>query len=151
MMPSMPLWGKYNRKIAERLQKLRYAGGFDSTSAAERNMRLVSGKAQLPEQGISLALYWLVDESDGVIADAKFQAIGPTALLAIADGICEMAIRKNYDQLSRLSAELIDRHLREKKEIPAFPEECSSLFKFGAGSRLQSRRGVRGYRMRILV
>ncbi|MBI3508925.1 MAG: NifU family protein [Chlamydiia bacterium] len=82
-------------------------------------MRLVTGR-----EG-NLCLYWLIDETDGVIADAKFQAIGPIALLAAAEIACELCLRKNYDQASRLSAELIDRHVRERKDIPAFPKECA--------------------------
>jgi len=72
-----------------------------------------------------LSLYWLVDESDGVVADAKFQAWGPIGLIAAAEVVSELVLRKNYDQASRLSADLIDQHVRDRKETPAFPKECS--------------------------
>ena len=81
-------------------------------------MRLVAGR-----EG-KVCLYWLVDEADGVIADAKFQAFGPVGLIAAAEIASELVLRKNYDQASRISAELLDQHLRDKKETPAFPKEC---------------------------
>ena len=33
-------------------------------------------------------------------------------------------LRKNYDQVSRLTTDLIDQHVRDRKETPAFPKEC---------------------------
>ena len=81
-------------------------------------MRCVIGK-----EG-PLHLYWLVDESDGIIADAKFQAFGPVGLIAAAEVATELVLRKNYDQVSRLTADLIDQHVRDKKEVSAFPKEC---------------------------
>ncbi len=81
-------------------------------------MRLVIGR-----EG-TLSFYWLVDESDGVIADAKFQAYGPIGLIAAAEVASELVIRKNYDQISRLTADLIDQHVRDRKEKAAFPKEC---------------------------
>ena len=66
----------------------------------------------------------MVDEADGVIADARFQAFGPPTLVAAAEIACELALRKTYDQASRISEELIDRHVRDQKETKAFPEEA---------------------------
>lgn len=80
-------------------------------------MRYVQGR-----EG-NLCLYWLVDESDGVIADAKFQVLGPIGLIAAAEIASELVLRKNYDQVSRISADLIDQHVRDRKDIPAFPKE----------------------------
>jgi NifU-like protein len=70
-------------------------------------------------------LYLLVDEADGIIADAKFEAFGPTALIGAAEVACELLIRKNYDQAKRLSADLIDRQVRDKNEENAFPNDVS--------------------------
>lgn len=88
-------------------------------------MRLSIGEEGTIGDGHSLNLYLLVDESDGIIADAKFQAFGPTALIGAMDAAAELLIRKNYDQARRLSADLIDKHLRDHPNIPAFPQEVS--------------------------
>lgn len=121
----MHYWEQFSKKLKNRLDRLQNVGAFKPEEATSKAMRLVTG-----EEGtlcLSVRFFWLVDESDGVIADAKFQAFGPIALLAAADLACELVLRKTYAQASRLSAELIDQHVRDKKEIPAFPKECASL------------------------
>lgn len=47
--------------------------------------------------------------------------------MAAAESACELIVGKNYDQAKRLGADLIDKKLRDKPEIPAFPEETLSL------------------------
>lgn len=102
-------------KLDKRLASLRYVGFFTFGQAEEKGMRLVTGR-----EG-NVCLYWLVDEADGIIADAKFQAFGPVALIAAAEIASELALRKNYDQASRISADLIDQHLRDQKNTPVLP------------------------------
>ena len=111
-------WELFSKKLREKLDRLRYVGSFDPKTAEEKNMRAVVGR-----EG-KLSFYWLVDETDGVIADAKFQAYGPIGLIAAAEIASELVLRKNYDQASRISADLIDQHVRDRKEVPAFPKEA---------------------------
>lgn len=107
----------FSRKLKDRLERLRFVGFFTPEDAKLRGMRLVTGKDGF------LCFYWLVDESDGIIADAKFQAYGPISLIAAGEIASELVLRKNYDQASRISADLLDQHVRDRKEIPAFPKE----------------------------
>lgn len=118
-----PVWERYGKKLRERLGNPRYAGFFTEADAALRGMRLATGKI-----GKELCLYWLVDETDGIIADAKFQALGPTGLIAACDAACEMTLRKSYDQASRFTADLLERHLRETKEERATPPDWAAYF-----------------------
>lgn len=111
-------WELLSKKVREKVDRLAFVGSFSQEIAKEKGMRLVVGKER------SLCFYWLVDETDGVIADVKFQAFGPVGLIAAAEVLCELVLRKNYDQASRLTADLIDQHVRDKKEVPAFPKEC---------------------------
>jgi len=111
-------WELFSKKLREKIDRLRYVGSFTLQLAEDKGMRYVAGREGM------LSLYWLVDESDGVIADAKFQAFGPVGLIAAAEIASELVLRKNYDQVSRLTADLIDQHVRDKKEVPAFPKEC---------------------------
>lgn len=108
-------WELLSKKLKEKIDRLRFVGSFTKEIAG---MRLVVGKEE------NLHFYWLVDESDGVIADAKFQAFGPVGLIAAAEVASELVLRKNYDQISRLTADLIDQHMRDRKDEPAFPKEC---------------------------
>jgi NifU-like protein len=105
------------KKLREKIDRPLFVGYFLLDDATNRNMRLVTGREGM------LCFYWLVDETDGVIADAKFQAFGPPALVAIGEVVSEMVLRKTYDQASRISADLIDQHVRDKKEVPAFSIE----------------------------
>jgi NifU-like protein len=114
------LWDLFSKKLKEKIERLRFGGYFTAKQAEEKGMRLVTGR-----EG-NVCLYWLVDEADGIIADAAFQAIGPPSLLAAAEIASELSLRKNYNQAGRISADLIDRHVRDKKEIPAFPPECGA-------------------------
>ncbi|MBU6383047.1 MAG: NifU family protein [Verrucomicrobia bacterium] len=110
-----------SKKLREKIDRLRYVGFFTPQIAQAKELRHVVGK-----EG-RLHLHWLVDESDGVIADAKFQVFGPVGLIAAAEVASELVLHKNYDQVSRLTADLIDRHVRDRKEEPAFPKECGGF------------------------
>jgi NifU-like protein len=116
-------WSRYSKKLASKIENPRCAGFFTQEEATSRGMRLAVGKEGNKQEGNSVALYLLVDESDGVIADAKFQVFGDTALIGAAEAACELLLRKNMDQARRISAELIDKHLRDKSDKPSFPEE----------------------------
>lgn len=119
-------WEQFSKKLREKIDRLRYVGSFDIKSAEDRGMRYVAGREE-NSSGIKICFYWLVDETDGVIADAKFQALGPIGLIGAAEVVSELVLRKNYDQASRISADLIDQHVRDKKDTPAFPKECHSF------------------------
>lgn len=121
-------WSRFSRKLVDKIERLRFMGGFSLEEAQMRGMRLAVGEYVRKEIGICIRLYWLVDELDGVIADAKFHAIGPPSLLGAAEVACEFFMRKNYDQIRRIGAELLDKQVRDKKEQEAFPvEEYFSL------------------------
>ncbi len=111
----------FSKKLQGKLDHLRFVGYFTVKEAEEKGMRLVTGR-----EG-TLCLYWLVDEADGIIADAKFQVFGPPALIAAGEIASELSLRKNYDQASRISADLLDSFLRDKKDTPAFPKEAFSF------------------------
>jgi NifU-like protein len=116
-------WVRYSKKLIHKIENPRHAGFFSHEEARERGMRLVIGKQGDLRNGNAIGLYLLIDESDGVIADAKFQVFGQSALIGAAEGACEVLIRKNYDQARRLTADLIDKQVRDKNDIAAFPEE----------------------------
>jgi len=119
-------WRSYSKKLSQKIQTPRHVGFFSNEEAQERGMRLTIGREGDLRRGSVVHLYLLVDESDGVIADAKFQAFGPSALIGAAEALCELLMRKTYDQALRLTAELIDKQVRDKTEIPAFPKEAFS-------------------------
>lgn len=119
-------WQGLSKKVGERILHLRYAGIFTEKIADLKKMRLVTVKEVDTLEGSIIKLYWLVDPIDGIIADAKFQALGPIALIAAADILCEEVMRKNYDQASRISADILDRSVRDRRQKKAFPSTCDT-------------------------
>ncbi len=107
-----------NKKMQAKLMKLRFCGFFHSKDVENQQLRLV-----VAQEGM-LRLYWLVNETDGMIADAKFQAFGPPELVLVGEIASELVLRKNYDQASRLTSDLLDRHVRDKKDDPAFSKDA---------------------------
>jgi len=119
-------WAFYSKKLKSKIENPKFSGSFTQEEANERRMRLIIGREGQISDGNVIVFYWLVDENDGVIADVKFQAFGTSALIGAAEGASELLIRKNYDQAKRISAELIDRQMRDKSDEQAFPPETGA-------------------------
>lgn len=118
------LWSRYSKKLQHKIDQPRSAGFFTTQEAQARGMRLAKGMEGSVKNGNAVWLYWLVDKDDGVIVDAKFQVFGQTALIGAAEAACEVLIGKNYDQAKRISADLIDKQVRDRQEEAAFPKEA---------------------------
>lgn len=112
-----------SKKLLTYVENAASAGAISSQDAEERGMRLAMGQEGSLSEGRILRFYLLVDPTDGVIADAKFQAFGPPLLIAAAECACALLVRKNYDQARRLSAELLDKQMRTKGEESVVPEK----------------------------
>ncbi|MBS0622147.1 MAG: iron-sulfur cluster assembly scaffold protein [Verrucomicrobia bacterium] len=119
-------WTRYSKKLASRIDTPRWAGSFTEKDTEGRDCRLVIGEEGEVASGNFVRFYWLVDEREGLVLDAKHQTFGQSALIGAAEAACELCCGKNYDQASRLGADLIDKHLRDRPSDPAFPVEVSS-------------------------
>ena len=119
-------WALYGKKLSHKIQQPQFVGFFKPQDVQGRSLRLVIGRQGSLAEGYQIALYWLVDEMDGVIADIRYQMIGPSALIGALEAACQFLLRKNYDQARRLSADLIDREVRDRPEQEAFPIEFYS-------------------------
>lgn len=116
-------WIQFSKKLKRAIAYPESSGFFTEEYAKSHGMRLVIGKEE--RNGKKVALYWLVDEADGIIADAKFQALGGPSLIGACEMACRIVLRKNHDQASRISADFIEKELRDKRDIPAFSESCN--------------------------
>lgn len=116
-------WSEYSKKLVAKVENPRSAGFFTEKDAESRGMKFICGEEGSVADGNLVKLYWMVDPSDGIIADAKFQVFGQSALIGASEAACELTIGKNYDQAHRLTTELIDKHLRDHAQRPAFPKE----------------------------
>lgn len=122
-----PFWSRFSEKMAKKISAPRNCGYFTQAEAEARSMLAIEGSGGNVLEGSKVALYWLVDPTDGMIIDAKFQVFGPAALIAAADAVCELTVGKNYDQAKRIGSDLIDKWLRDQPDIPAFPPETLFL------------------------
>lgn len=116
-------WSLYSKKLITKIENPRNVGYFTKENAEERSMFFVECSEGRVEDGNIVRFYWLVDRDDGAIVDVKFQVFGQSALIGAAEAACELLIGKNYDQAKRISADLIDKHLRDRADMPAFPKE----------------------------
>lgn len=124
-LPRNP-WAFLSQKLVQKIKRPRAAGSFPADLPA--GMRLVKGVEGDYSDGARLTLYLLVDESDGIISDVKFHCFGPSYLIGLADMASEILLRKNYEQAMRVSADMIEKRLRDHPDRPAlFPEASSSL------------------------
>ncbi len=95
-------WASYSKKLPLRLDTPYSVGIFSSDDAKMRGVHFASGEQGSLDEGNVITLYWLVDQTDGVIIDARFQAFGDSVLLGLAETTCELVIGKNYDQARRI-------------------------------------------------
>lgn len=123
-------WSRYSKKLALRIENPYCVGIFTEEDGQARQVHVARGAYGSLKEGTLVEFYWLVDKSDGVIIDSRFSAFGHTSLIGAAEVVCELVIGRNYDQAKRLTAELIDRHVRDKADIQAFPEEAYPSLNF---------------------
>jgi NifU-like protein len=127
-------WSRYSKKLLAKIDKPRCVGVFTKEQSEERGMRLVEGREGRVNEGNAICFYWMIDPDDGIIVDARFQAYGQSALLGAAEIGCELIIGKNYDQAKRISADLIDKQVRDKQDEPSFPKETFPLLNLVLGA-----------------
>lgn len=121
-IPSHP-WISYSKMLVAKIDKPHCVGRFSQEEAQLRQMRAVDGRAGSLEQGEAVFFSLLVDPTDGQIVDARFQVYGPSFLIALAETSCEFLVGMHYIQAKRIHGELIEKKLRDQKDVPAFSEE----------------------------
>lgn len=119
-------WIAYSKKLVLKIEHPKSVGFFTEEDASSKQMRLVISQEGTLQEGQCLIFYFLIDESDGVIADVKFQVFGDAILIGAAECASELLLRKNYDQARRMTADLIDKHVRDTPQIQAFPNHAAS-------------------------
>lgn len=121
------LWSLYSIKLIAKIESLKSAGVFTYEEAENRDVRLVEGIGGSQEEGNWVRFFCLVDKEDGILIDVRFKAYGQSALIGAAEVAAELMKGKNYDQVKRISADLIDKEVRDKELEPAFPKETFFL------------------------
>lgn len=121
---TLPLpWARYSKPLAQSILEPRHVGFFSKEDADQKRMRLATAHMGSFAEGHYIRIYLLIDESDGVIADAKFQMFGPSVLIGACERVCSLLVRKTLSQARRITADAIDQQARDKPHLPAFPKE----------------------------
>jgi len=110
--------------MQQKLSTMRQAGFFTFQESLERGVFLAVGQGGEMDLGNNIFFYLLIDKEDGACIDCRYLLFGQTALIAAAEAIAELAVGKNYSQLLKVSADLVDRQLRDKQDKPSFPKEA---------------------------
>lgn len=119
-------WHEYSKKLEKRILRPRAVG----TLSPKEGMRLIIAEEGSLDMGSFVRLYLLVDNQDGVIADAKYQAFGETALIGAIEALSELLIRKTYHQAERITSDLIETHMNDKSEHRSFPQKAAGHINF---------------------
>lgn len=106
---NVAFWDEYSKSFTQRILNPRNLGFFHENETAHQQMRVVVGEAGMIQEGNKISISLVVDTTDGVIADAKFQAYGESTLIGTIDAACEWIIHKHYEQVKDLQVECIDR------------------------------------------
>ncbi|MCY3974734.1 MAG: NifU family protein [Simkaniaceae bacterium] len=117
-------WTEYSNLLIERILHPKNVGFFPENAGQLQEMRVVIGTRTEEEAGAYVTFFLVVDETDATIVDAKFRAFGESPLIGAADIVCEIVLRKTYEQVRRLSAAIPERKLRDFHDIPAFPKSA---------------------------
>ncbi len=118
-------WVQYSKRVAQKIERPRAGGSFTKEDAEARGMHLAVGSDGQLSEGNAIQIYLLVDPLDGLVVDAKYQLLGQSALIAAGEVATDFAIGKNYDQVRRVTADLLDRAVRDNSKEPAFPWQTS--------------------------
>ncbi len=113
-------------KLTRKILQPRHVGYFAEKEAEARQMRRAEGFIE--RENTSLRLTFLVDPDDGMLVDARFRALGPAALIGLAEAACEVSVGKYFDQAARMSAEVLESSLHDKPGSAVLaPEDYPSV------------------------
>lgn len=128
------IWSLYSKKLIAKIESPKAAGIFTLEDAENREVRFVEGVEGSKEDGNKICFYCLVDKDDGILIDVRFKAYGQSALIGAAQVAADLMKGKNYDQVKRITADLIDKEVRDKESEPAFPKETYPLLNLVLGA-----------------
>jgi len=118
------VWQRYSKKMQKRILSLQFAGEISEEKEGTRHVVSHFGTSV---EGAMITFHWQVSLEDGALEKVRYKVWGSSALIGALEGACSLIEGKNYDQAKRVSAELIDRELRDAKKVEAFPDETSSI------------------------
>lgn len=125
------LWDQYSNKVAERMNNPKNQGEITENQAKAKNGKLIVADFGAESCGDAVRLYWLVDESNDKIIDAKFKSFGCGTAIASSDMMVDLCIGKTVDEAIKITNIDVEMALRDDPDVPAVPGQkmhCSPYF-----------------------
>ncbi|MBU6412968.1 MAG: Fe-S cluster assembly scaffold IscU [Planctomycetes bacterium] len=113
----------YGPKIIEHYEKPRNVGNFGTTAEVKNRKDIGVGVVGAPECGDVMQLQIKVNQSTGVIEDAKFKCFGCGSAIASSSLATEWLKGKSLDQ----AAEIKNTQIVEELSLPPVKIHCSVL------------------------
>ena len=117
-------WTHYSKKTRRYISRPAYVGRIDDSQGEKEQYTLIHTQVGDRSQALTIEFWWLVNHTDGVICDVKYQFIGPTALVAFSEALCRFVIQKNYAQANRTTIPLLEKQLRDHPDTPALVDDA---------------------------
>lgn len=113
----------YGPKIIEHYEKPRNVGNFGTTAEVKNRKDIGVGVVGAPECGDVMQLQIKVNQSTGMIEDAKFKCFGCGSAIASSSLATEWLKGKSLDQ----AAEIKNTQIVEELSLPPVKIHCSVL------------------------
>lgn len=123
------LWDAYSSKVASRMNDPKNRGEITDDEAKKLGGKLVVADFGAEACGDAVRLFWVVDDSEKIIA-AKFKSFGCGTAIAASDMMVELCIGKTVQEALTIDNIMVEHHLRDDEETPAVPPQkmhCSVM------------------------
>lgn len=124
------IWDEYSQVVQDRMNNPKFMGELTEDDAKARNAKLIVADFGAESCGDAVRLYWLVDESNDVIIDAKFKSFGCGTAIASSDTMAGLCIGKKVDEAVKITNLDVERAMRDNPDTPAVPPQkmhCSVM------------------------
>lgn len=124
------IWDEYSQKVQDRMNNPKHMGEFTEEDAKKRNAKLIVADFGAESCGDAVRLYWLVDEKNDTIIDAKFKSFGCGTAIASSDTMVDLCIGKKVDEAVKITNLDVEFAMRDNPETPAVPPQkmhCSVM------------------------
>lgn len=124
------IWDEYSQKVQDRMNNPLHMGEFTEEDAKKRGAKLIVADFGAESCGDAVRLFWLIDESNDTIIDAKFKSFGCGTAIASSDTMVDLCIGKKVDEAVKITNLDVEFAMRDTPETPAVPPQkmhCSVM------------------------
>jgi NifU-like protein len=124
------IWDEYSQKVQDRMNHPLHMGEFTEEDAKKANAKLIVADFGAESCGDAVRLYWLVNEENDTILDAKFKSFGCGTAIASSDVMAELTIGKTVKEAVKITNIDVEFAMRDNAETPAVPPQkmhCSVM------------------------